>query len=613
MEESSQREEESSQVVENIVDKLLIDETQAFLSDYYLNTLFKNDTEFTKGLTTSDYDIVLSSSDAEGNEIFHSLNICNCKYDPNTTASKKVIHYEHLEKIMVNFLKWKEDKEKEYKENKEKPNLKNFPQIFMHAYPMIRRNLQFDISTITFKEIKKNSDNKNEVVDFKIDPVKPDDKDSIYFCSFKLNQKEHKFGKIQQLLEQFSNVLFTQFWDFYKKAYFIFCVEDEGLILSEYALFPDWFKKVIDEGTHEKYAKFIFYVDPPGEDPQQVMNIFKMSEFEKDYYFMVNNKNIVYRADSMLCSGDIVENSIKRKNREKNNKITEEQLKQALSDFYDFVFNIKKYKYNFFFGYQFEVCLKYITKDNNTNLILSYVNFSHLIAELKTKEYELIKRCTDVFMPDILELSEIKTLDIPIDFKENKCKVCNKKIGDNEPMYYCYKCDSKPKYCEKCVLDNFNKPENKGLKQFIDPKHLLIYFKTRDLEQFKNIELYKLGKDSFTNCKDESKLGAHSFRCNGCSVSNNYIKPRFLCLNCMPGLLQDGGFCDFCVDCVQKMNKGDEKAKEIELTGQYTLYNQETRFFYEDKTNGYHDHSKHVYLMIPLEFKEKNENSYYDF
>ena len=175
MEESSQREEESSQVVENIVDKLLIDETQAFLSDYYLNTLFKNDTEFTKGLNMSDYDIVLSSSDAEGNEIFHSLNICNCKYDPNTTASKKVIHYEHLEKIMINFLKWKEDKEKEYKENKEKPNLKNFPQIFMHAYPMIRRNLQFDISTITFKEIKKNSDNKNEVVDFKIDPVKPDD------------------------------------------------------------------------------------------------------------------------------------------------------------------------------------------------------------------------------------------------------------------------------------------------------------------------------------------------------------------------------------------------------------------------------------------------------
>ena len=50
MEESSQREEESSQIVENLIDKLLGDETQAFLSDYYLNTLFKNDTLFTKGL-----------------------------------------------------------------------------------------------------------------------------------------------------------------------------------------------------------------------------------------------------------------------------------------------------------------------------------------------------------------------------------------------------------------------------------------------------------------------------------------------------------------------------------------------------------------------------------
>ena len=605
MEESSQREEESSQYVENLIDKLLGDETQAFLSDYYLNTLFKNDTLFTKGLTMSDYDIVLSSSDAEENEIFHSLNICNCKYDPNTTSSKKVIHYEHLEKIMENFLKWKNDKEKEYKL---KRNIKNFAQIFMHAYPMIRKNLQFDISTITFKEVKKNENKKNEVVDFKIEQSKSEDKDSIYFCSFKLNGKEHKFGKIKQLLEQFSNETFKQFWEFYKLAYFIFCVEDESSILREYSLFPEWLKKYLEEKTYDKYAKFIFYVDPPGEDPQQVMNIFKMSEFEKDYYFMINPKNVVYRADSMLCSGDIVENSIRRKNKEKNNKITEDQLKQALSDFYDFVFNIRKYKYNFSFGYQFEVCLKY---NINNNLILSYVNFSHLIAELRTKEYELIKKCADVFNPDILELSEIKSKDIPIDFKENKCKVCNKNIEDNEPMYYCYKCVTK--YCEKCVMDVFNKPENKGLKQFIDPKHLLLYFKTRDPEQFKNIELYKLGKDSFSHCTDESKLGSHSFRCNGCSAGENYIKPRYLCLNCRPGLLQDDGFCDFCVDCVHKMNKGDEQAKKIESTGEFILYNQETRFFYEDKTTMKHDHSKHIYLMIPLEFKEKNENSYYDF
>jgi hypothetical protein len=73
----------------DLIDKLIPDEYQAILTDYYINTLFKSDIEFTKGLTKQDYDIILSSLDAEDQEIFHSLNICNCKYDPNTPASKK--------------------------------------------------------------------------------------------------------------------------------------------------------------------------------------------------------------------------------------------------------------------------------------------------------------------------------------------------------------------------------------------------------------------------------------------------------------------------------------------------------------------------------------------
>ena len=271
----SKVEEENSQMIENsIIDKLLTDEIQAFLTDYYINTLFKKDTEFTKGLSYPDFDIVLSSSDAEGLEIFHSLNICNCKYDPNSTATKKIIHFEDLDKIMQNFLKWKENKEKQYKE---KPNIKDFAAIFMNAYPMVRKNLQIDISTITFKQVKKNEENKNTIVDFKMDQFRPDDKDIVYFVSFKLNQKKHKFGKIEQLLDQFKQEALKDFWNFYQKAYFIFCIDDEKLILSEYDLFPDWLKKA-NEGN-DPHAQFIFYVDPPGESPDQVMNIFKMSEF----------------------------------------------------------------------------------------------------------------------------------------------------------------------------------------------------------------------------------------------------------------------------------------------------------------------------------------------
>ena len=597
----SQIEEDNSQVVENIIDKLLTEETQAFLYDYFKNTLFKKDTAFTQGLTFPDFDIVLSSSDAEGQEIFHSLNICNCKYDPKSTATKKIIHFEQLEEIMKNFLKWKESKEKEYKE---KPNVKDFSAIFMHAYPMVRKNLQIDISTITFKQVKKGENNEHTFIDFKMEKFKPDDKDIIYFVSFKLNQKTHKFGKIQQLLEQFEQEGLNDFWNFYQKAYFIFCVEAENLILSEYSLFPEWLKKANEENPH---ASFLFYIDPPGEAPEQVMNIFKMSEFEKDYYFILNANNVVERCDSMLCSGDVVENSIKRKKAEQNTKIKLDDVKQALSNFYDFVYKIKDFKYNFFFGYQFEVCLKF---NKEENLELSYVNFSHLIAEVRTKEFKRLKECKDIFKPDICELQETKTVDIQINFIENICIKCKKEILENDPMYYCYQC--KQKYCTECVMKNFNDPNNKGIKKFIDPKHNLLFFKTRNLENFKTIDQYKLGKDIFATCTDESKLGNHSFSCNGCSVSQNYVKPRFLCLSCRPGLMQDNGFVDYCIDCIDHMNQNDEKGKKIQ-NEEYELYSKETRFFFEDKTKAKHDHNNHIYLMIALECKVNGDNAYYDY
>jgi hypothetical protein len=100
--------------------------------------------------------------------------------------------------------------------------------------------------------------------------------------------------------------------------------------------------------------------------------------------------------------------------------------------------------------------------------------------------------------------------------------------------------------------------------------------------------------------------------CNGCGQLQNYVRPRYLCLSCLPGIKQDNGFADYCLDCINHMSNGDENGKKIQAEGT-ELYNQETRFFYEDKTQMKHDHSKHVYLMIALEYKENDQNSYYLF
>ena len=585
----------------DLIDKLITYEYKTWLEDYYLNTLFKKDTEFTKGLSKQDYDIVLSSYEAEGQEIFHSLNICNCKYDPNTPASKKIIHYEKLKKIMSKFLKIKEEKEKNYKNN---PSHDDFAAINMFAYPMIRKNLQFDINSIIFKEVKKNKEsNKYEIFDYKIEKLKPEDKDLIYFVSYKLNGQKHNWGKIKQLLEQFEEDKLKDFWNIFKMAFFIFCIDEERNILNEYDLFPDFLKEAIDNNSH---AKFLFFVDPPGESFEQTMNIFNASEFDEDYYFLMNKENIVYKADSMLRSGDIIENSIQRYKDRK--EFSQEEKVKALYDFYNFVHDIKNYKYNFFITYNLDVCLKYKEdKNGDINLYICYVYFSHLIAEMKVKEYEIMKRCVDIFKPDISDISLIDEIDIPIDFNENNCKICKRVILNNEEMYYCYKC--KEKYCANCVMKNFN--ENEGLKKFIDPQHNLLYFKTRDLKQFKNIEVLKLGKDNFFNCKDENLLGKHSICCNGCGVLKDYVKPRYLCLSCKPGMKPDYGFCDYCLDCINHMNEDDEQGKIIQEE-EFDLYNQETRFFYGDKTKIRHDHNKHIYLMIALEYKV-SEHPYYDY
>ena len=601
-----------------LVNKLIPQQTQIQLKEYFDNTLFHNDTNFTKGLKKKDYDIVLSSVNAEGKEVFHSLNVCNCNFDPNTPPSRKVILYEDLAKIMTTFMNWKN-------------NDKNFADIYIHAYPLVRKNLQFKISDLNFKIVKD-----DQVVDYKMDQHPDNNKDIVYFCMFKLVKpedeeekkeeekkeekkwpREHKFGKIQQLLEQFDDTTFKvepkgwslqEFWKFYKYAYFIFCVEEEKDIMDNYKLFPDWLKD-----ANKKYsnrAKVIFFIDPPGQDKTQILNIFKINDLGKNYYFMMKQDYVIYEADSMLCSGDILENSIRRKYKEEedkkksNEELTNERIK-AISDFVDFIKNIDKFKYNFYIGYQCKVCFKF---NENNELILSYVHFSHLIAELKTKEYNIIKKVAETFMPDIEDVQEIKVRDIPVDFTENICKVCKREIKDDEPMYYCYIC--KEKYCPKCVIDNFNKSEK--LKKFIDPKHNLLYFKTRNLDSFKNIETHKLGKNSFAQCKDENKLGPHSYVCNGCSAEDIKTQPRFLCLNCRPGMLQDNGYNDFCIHCIEDMNKGNEKGLKIQET-EDNIFNQEIRFFENNNEKMRHDHQNHIYLMIPIEYKGESDNGYYDF
>ena len=335
--------------------------------------------------------------------------------------------------------------------------------------------------------------------------------------------------------------------------------------------------------------------------------MFELNNLGKNFYFHMNSNHEIYKADNMLHSGDIIEDSINRKNKEKeeeeiNKNKTPQQLvnerNEAFYNFYYFLKHIKNYKYPLYMSFDFEICLRY---DENLSLSINYIDFHHIIAELRTNNYNLIKKAASILKPEITEIEEIQTIDIQIDFSDMKCFRCGRIIGATEDFYYCYKC--KDKYCNNCVIKNYK--ENKGLCKFIDPKHNLLYFRTRDLNSFKDIDKHKLGNDLFSQCLDESKLSDHNILCNRCHEDFKN-SPRYICLHCRPGNKHSEGYYDYCFNCIQHMMSGDEKGEKIKIIEE-RIYSEETRLLYEEKETYRHDNDKHIYLMIAMQYNYNDE------
>ena len=436
---------------QEIIDELLPKESQEFLSDYFTNGLFGNNKNFTKGLNYSDYDIILSTYEAEESEIFHILNICNNKFDPQTAPSRKAIEYDDLLEITQPHIDGKKLAEK------------NFHRVTLHVFPKIRRNLRFDITLLNYKIVK------NGVLqDYKMDHNKnnPDNKDILCLCTFKLDGTDHKFSRKLHIINEISEN--REFWEYYRIVYIIFCLKFEKNILEEYKKFPETLK-----AANEKYEniRVLFYLNPSGEDDKEILNMFAFNDnldIGRSFYFFMNSNHVVYRIDNMFHYQDLIKNSIKRKKKEiQENKLkTKAQIKleklEAFLNLYHFINDFRqfKFRYNLDFTFQFEVCFRFEAPGFSIN----YIDVFYIQGELRTKEYNIIKNCSEILNTYYLDLNEIPTIDIDIDFSNTECYRCNKKIGENEDMYYCYKC--KIKYCSVCVWENYSL--NKGKAKFID-------------------------------------------------------------------------------------------------------------------------------------------------
>ena len=580
---------------QDIIDNILFKGNGSMFQDLILNTLLSKENKLSQGMSSKDFDLIFSTQEAINKEILHTLIVCPNRYDPESK------YCQFVKKEEIKFTEEKYD-------NFNKLIKNDYKSFKIMLTPRIRRNLIFDITTLNYKIMLN-----NKVENYKMNH-KLNNKDILCLVSHKLKKKPknpHKFGKIVQILEQLKDDSLKEFWDYYGIVYIIFCVKSEDNMKQEYNTFTKEMKNVTKDFKNVKILFFIESQINKDTDPSKpkYRNIFVYNNYGKNYFFLMSPDYKIYKSDNMLFSGDIVEDSIKLKKKEKEDKTkNQEEIKRerykAFSEIHDFYTKLYEIKYALYFCLEFEICLKYDI--NKNRFFISYIDFYKIAADLRPNEYKKVLNWTNILKPeDAEDVREIKLKDIKVDFSNNMCKKCQKTIRNDEPMYYCYKCEPNEKYCCDCVIKHYRNKENVGRKKFIDNNHNLLFFKTRNENSFKNIDEDKLGNDIFNKCEDEKQFENFQRLCYGCKRKFN-DSPRYICLNCNKGTLVYGRYHDYCLNCIDHMMKNDEEGKKIQDIEE-RLYGFETRTLLTNNETYKHNNNEHVYLMIALEIKDKND------
>lgn len=163
------------------------------------------------------------------------------------------------------------------------------------------------------------------------------------------------------------------------------------------------------------------------------------------------------------------------------------------------------------------------------------------------------------------DVREIEVVDIPIDFKRNVCKICGKEIKNDEPMYYCYKCKSRDKYCSDCVMKHYLNKENKGIKNS-QIENIIYYFSKREIRKALKPLINSNQEMTFSKMK-KTKINLKITKDFVTDAKRKFIdSPRYICINCNKGSLIYGRYHEYCWTCIDHMMKGDEAGKKTPRT-----------------------------------------------
>ena len=429
------------------------------------------------------------------------------------------------------------------------------------------------------------------------------DSDEFYDTKCKLFIYFYYFNNkilCNNLIEDFDKYTKDEnFWKIIGHIYIIIPVKDRNIAKENHDIILDNFN--LKNNQNPKMS--IVYLTEDINDGNAI-NIFTnyYQKYFKNYFFILNHLNKVkviqqiqyfekefkkFRENYIKSNEPIGEYKIEKK--EKKDKI--KKLFNFLIDFIEEIPNLN-YILDFTFNLKYSIVLDEPTK----YFKLKDIELIDIGGSLRTNEYTQFKKYIDGINDERIsfKVKELETIDIPINFtKPFNCKICKKIIPNDKECFYCYLCVEY--YCYDCVKKNYF--GNIGIKKFIDKKHNLLFFKTRDIKNFINIDRHKLGTNSFT--KSSNFKTHHSASCDGCR-SSFYSSPRYICLTCKPGIYLAGGYSDFCYICIESMMRNDEKAKKIKQKSDPISYNYST-FCRNHQLIDNHDHENHIYLMVALE------------
>lgn len=495
-------------------------------------------------------------------------------------------------------------------------NEKIFNEINIELIPSLINHMQIDISNFPFYHY---DINKKKLEKYNLQLTKKENKFYLFIYFNQFNDE------ILKTLEDFKSVY--NLYDYFENIYLICEIQAKGDIIK--IINDEKYNKYIinnDNNNAEIKIKFIFNIISYfncEEHDDRIMNIFKdNNKLYPRYFFILNqNNNIISLTkdiNSLIAKITIfimTLNRLKKENKSYEDylKIKENKRKEKyliVKEIMDFISNIDKL--NYLFRFDFRLTFNASLNEECTDIIFKKMNFLDISAELRTKDYQYLQNLLSLLKEKsknkniTFNLREIETIDIDVDFIDMKCFKCSKIIPEDKHLYYCYIC--KTKYCYECVHEQLKKT---GKEKYLDLKHNLIFFKTRNKNDFKDIDKHKIGKNKFSQCIKDNEVfsNRHEAICNGCRGGFHEMA-RYVCMHCRPGIYLYGGYVDYCQGCLEKMCSDENMKKELEEKAGEVISVRENNFTMSHRFSNRHNHDKHIYLLLPLQFTSNSYNDY---